>query len=560
MRKNLFFTISILLTIGLFTNCKKENQQQPNDALGSENRLNNLKKSFDEIEAGLAKDALKFRNSAKIISDRTSAIFKMADKYKAERLAFRNSQQADLIEKDRTVGIINIPGDYSNLQSAVNNAKTGDKIFVHGELSDQGDVFVDRPGIKIAGDVGASISGNRIYFLANNIVISDLNLKINLIISGDGAGSKVLNNKFTSIVNATEVFDNNPIFSSSNSGLILMRNVSGCEISNNIIRDDQNTLMTGINLANCSGNILKSNTIYGGTNTIGHIFMSNSVNNKIIDCTIRNGGIISIHTSPYGGAGMLFVDDFNSNTISGCTIEDINSDGIYLLGSGNNNKVSDCKVNKYGNYGISLTGDNNQLSYCTVTNGSDYTVNYLMSHGIVMSGSNSFIKYCVSNNNSKGIIFGASGNSSITNCRANNNLVFGMICGVNGDNSSILVKTCEARNNTSNGYFRNAWGDGINVSGNAMGSTITVSECIASNNEGTGITVSNAYGGSAVVLNNNEANANVDYGILLQNTSGITLNAKVRFNKANANILCDYKELYGTATTFGNNIFGVMCN
>ncbi len=560
MRKNLFFTISILLTIGLFTNCKKENQQQPNDPSGSENRHNNLEKSFDEIEAGLAKDALKFRNSAKIISERTSAIFKLAEKHKSERLAFRNSQQAGLIEKDRVAGVINIPGDYSSLQDAVDNAQTGDRLFVHGELTDQGDVFVDRPDIKIAGDVGASIGGNRIYFLASNIVIRDLNLKINLIIGSDAAGSKVLNNKFTSIVNATEVFDDNPVFPSSNSGLILMRNVSGCEISNNIIQDDQNTLMTGINLANCSGNILKSNTIYGGINTIGHIFMSNSNSNKIIDCTIRSGGIISIHTSPYGGAGMLFVDEFNNNTISGCSIEDINSDGIYLLGIGNNNKVTDCKVNRYGNYGISLGGNNNQLSYCTVTNGSDYTVNYLMSHGIVMSGSNSSMKYCVSNNNSKGIIFGGSGNSSITNCRANNNLVFGMVCGVNGDNSSILVKTCEALNNTSNGYFRNAWGDGINISNNAMGSSVTLSECIASNNEGTGITVGNGFAGSAVVLTGNEASKNADYGILLQNASGITLNAKVRFNRASYNMLCDYKELYGTGTIYGNNTFGVMCN
>jgi hypothetical protein len=519
------------------TNCKKQIQQDSLNQLQPDRKFADISKFLKERQASITQEEKLIKERLKSIYEQTALIFQQEAGFKSQRLQFRNSQQVNSTINARSGGVIQVPGDYANLQDAVNNAQTGDKILVKAPLINQGNVLADVTGLTITGDANASVSGLAIYLIASNIEVRNLNLRTNLVIGSAASGAKVMNNNFTSVPNVTV---------GSNTGLILMSNVSGCSIKNNTITDAGSTLISGINASDCSNNIFESNIISGGSNTVGHMLFTNSANNQVKNCTVKDGGL---GTGFPSSAGILFTGTANTNTITGCNANNLNGNGIWFtFSTGGNNEIVNCNAfqcnNGYGFNCQDVGNTNNLYSNCSAK--------YCSREGMNILSNNSIIKNCVAENSGVGIVFGDFGgsNNSMTNCKVNNNLSnFGIIYLTFGPNGTALIENCEAKN-TTNG------GNGIFVLPLAPNFNMTVKGCKATNNSGIGIYGLNFGGAGSLTLLNNESNNNLQGGFQLENLN----NSIVTNNKAKDNVPCDYREMNCTGTVLTGNHLGLICN
>lgn len=509
--------------------------------------------------------------------------------------------------KRRPIGqeVIRVPLDFSNLQEAIDNARPGTKILVQGVLKNQGEITVSVPNLKIIGaqddihwkkdddddsknDLDKSvIKGTSIHLMAENIEISHLTLKINVVISSGASGAKVLHNKFKSDLGAAE---------ETASGILLMKDVSDCSIMNNTIKiksvntnGDDDNFSYGIYAAGCSGNYFKHNTIIGSDNTLAHMFLKNSVNNKIINSTIRNGGNGI-------GAGIYLVDGYHGNLISGCVVKNLNTSGIFLNNlnsSGDNNRIVNCSVKNYrgerldgqGNlvsYGIRIeNGDSNVIRNCKVTGSGPRSI---LDEGIgIIFAENSTIEGCISSRNSGGgiTIFSNGGDNKIKNCRASQNggnlsagslSSFGILYfGFFESNGSALIEKCIANNNMDLNTIGAQQGFPGAIQVVDIGGDIkyTITNCKAINNigvtsipeeiRGMGILAfvlpELATGRAQWLLENNISRKN-NYGIGLFNS----VNATLSKNGAKRNTICDYQEVNSSGTILVANLFGTTCD
>ena len=563
--------MTILLTV-LFLNACSEEQITTEDEL----QLNQEKiawlKAIDDYKADYVKHYEVVKKEIDLIEIKTASVFQQVTEIKAERKYFRDNQIASSEKPNHSNGVIKVPGDYASLQEAVDNSEPSGKILVVGALADQGDVYVDVPGLQIMGNAEGEISGLGIYFLAENIEVSHLDLQIKLIIGVEANGAKVLHNNLESLANETE-------------GLILMNNVAGCSIKNNVIRDQGNTLISGIKTQDCSDNEFYSNVIYGGANTFSHMLFNNSTGNEIKNCTIKEGGDAL-------GAGIFFEGETNENVIKGCNIENVGGWGMWLKGDffnrGENNQILNCTVKKYGGVrGIIMSEvANSIIRNCEVNNKDAVDPDNVFAEGMgLINSTDSTIENCTVKYNSGGgiaIFFNLRGTNSIINCKVNNNGgslnksqlgCFGIATGPQNVNGTILIDNCEVNNNISIGdplpypfFIRSAISTSYFANGPDNNFSHTIRNCKANNNTGTFATGILAAGfpgfyvGSEVTwnLNNNEANGNKQ-GIGL---SGVD-NAVVANNTAQGNSICDFVEddlagpVIGTILT--NNNFGTTC-
>lgn len=556
------------------------------------NQLNIIKSRFTSNDV-FSKEAIE------TITKETNQVFARSTELLEATIASSNSQR-----KKNNHNVISVPGDYANLQEAIDNAQPGAKIVVKGVLKNQGEVTVMVPNLKIIGDQDdihwkkdddnthendrekSVIKGTSINLMAENIRISHLILKIRVIINTQATGAKILHNRFKSDVSDT---------GETESGIILMNDVSRCSIGNNIIKIHNNTANTtmgaisyGIYAAGCSENKFYNNTIIGSDNTLGHMFLNNSVNNKIVNCTVKNGGNLM-------GAGIYFVDGYFGNLVSGCVVKNLNNSGIFfnnLNGAGDNNKIIDCIVRNYrgeridgqGNfvsYGIRIeNGTANMIRDSRVTGPGQRSV---LDEGIgILFATSSTIEGCVSKNNSGGgiTIFGNGGVNKITNCIASGNggnlsngtlSSYGILYYGNfPNNGSVLIEECTASGNTDLNLVGSDQGFPGAIMVVDVGGSIdyTISNCKAMDNTGVtsvpgespGMGIL-AYvfpyfstGGVKLNLTNNATRKN-NYGISLINSTSATLST----NKSKNNTMCDYREVNSSGTVLSDNQFGTIC-
>lgn len=564
------------MAIFLIASCSEEQIEIENESQLNQEKVAWLQ-AVDDYKANIYNHLDIIKKETELIESKRAIYFQRVTAIKAERTLYRRTAIVSLKKPKHANGVIKVPGDYSNLQDALDNAQPNGEIMVTDELIDQGDVYVDVPGLRIKGNAKGSISGMAIHFLAENIEVSNLDLQIKLVIGSGANGAKVLNNKLKSLSTETDA-------------LILMNNVSGCTIKDNTISDEGNTLISGISAQDCSDNEFKSNTIYGGINTFAHILFINSNKNELKECHIENGGLIF-------GTGILFEGgDNNNNIIKGCDVKNVGGNGITVIGSGppfldrgNNNQILNCSVKNYGGVrGVVMAEVANSIIRNTEVNnsGAPDPENVFAEGMNLVNSTDSKIENCNVKYNSGGgiaLVFNLRGTNSVTNCKVNNNGgalnksqlgCFGIVTIPQTVNGSIIIDNCEVNNNIAIGdplpypfFIRSALGVSYSYYGPDNNFSHTVSNCKANNNTGTfagGISAagfSGVFGSNTGVtwnFYNNEANGNKT-GISL---SGLE-NAVVTNNTAQGNSICDFGEddltgpVIGTVLT--NNNFGTIC-
>lgn len=301
------------------------------------------------------------------------------------------------------------PGNYSSIQSAINDAFDGDTVFVYNDSSPYSEnVIVDKSinligedknttiidgrgmgyvvkitadeasitgftftngndGIRVAGMSYTNIAGNNMVNLYNHGVT--LVSSSNNIISGNDIAYALHGISLSSSCNNT--ISNNSVALCQNVGISLKEASNHNDIFNNIILDNDHE---GIYIRESSDNFIYKNTIsYNIKRHVG-IGLSYSWNNTIAD------NVITSHQE-----GIQFWYSWN-NTICG-NIIDNNLDGMEIKNSSNTNITGNIITNN--NYGIDISqgSDNNDVILNTIANNS---------HGILVDLS---YKNTISSNN-----------------------------------------------------------------------------------------------------------------------------------------------------------------
>ncbi len=455
---------------------------------------------------------------------------------------------------------LKVPQDYPTLQEAIDNSEPNGKITIKGDqVFGEDFILVDVPGLKIEGEGKASVSGNFLVLLADNVVISKLDLEVLLVIPPQGTGAQILKNSFTPSLNTTNF-----------SGVsILMIGATDCLIKENDITDKDGKLRWGILGSDSSNNSFISNSITGGPATEGHIELYQTAsdlgtkNNMIKDCNLVNGG------SALGGAALRITGARDGNVISGCTIKDVSYNGIIFQGNNNllgpiigaNNQIVDCDVQNYAGFGIRMENETRGLiGKCKVSNKKANSEFTLGSEGIGLFGTNSMIVDCSSSDNNGGgivMVGNPSGNgssNSILKCKANSNRFFGIFYfGGGEENATALIADCEANNNRD----LDNWGS-ILLQSTGTSSIYTIAKCKINDNSGTcssGLVAYSEPGFSPNwIIRDNDISKNVG-GIYLENATAATIS----HNKAKNNSSCDLNQVKTSGVVLKDNQFALAC-
>ncbi len=186
-------------------------------------------------------------------------------------------------------------GNYTSIQTAINNANSGDIIFIYNNIYLE-NIIIDK-SVTIVGQekesciIDGTKTDNVITLNAENIYMDNL-----------------------TILNSKRNIDNNPL---TYAGISIKKDkniISNCNIENNDI---------GVNLFNASNNKLIVCKI--SDNAAG-INLLNSSNNLILNCTI------SSNNYTHG----ISLQNSDNNNISHCNISENNICGIALSRSSNN--------------------------------------------------------------------------------------------------------------------------------------------------------------------------------------------------------------------------------
>lgn len=195
-----------------------------------------------------------------------------------------------------------------SIQEAINNASSGDTIFVHnGKYYEH--VVINKSVSLIGEDIDFTVidgnttaSGSVINITANNVLL------MNFTIRGSGTSP-----------------DDSAIHIEYSTGNVISYN----KIVNN---------KAGISLFSSSNNVISNNTMY--SNSLQGIYLYSSSNNSIYSNVISNS------------IDGIFIDSSDNNAISGNAILE-NFDGLYLRSSGSNVISGNNILNNYI-YGIKL--------------------------------------------------------------------------------------------------------------------------------------------------------------------------------------------------------------
>jgi parallel beta-helix repeat protein len=258
-------------------------------------------------------------------------------------------------------------GDYLTIQDAIDNAKSGDIIYVWaGEYRE------------------------------------NLNVNIDLTLQGNGTTNTIINGTWTGdVVYITADWVNISGFTITNSGNtwgdagIELYNVENCKIN----ETDCSNNNCGIYLYSSSNNIIE-NTTCNSNSQQGIYFFFGSNNNKLINTTC--------HSNNYG----IYIFMGDDNEIINCTCHS-NNFGIYIY-LGDDNEIINCTCHS-NNFGIYIyLGDDNEIINCTCYSNNYGIYNYRANYNDIINCTGYSNKYY-------GIIIYASNILKIINYTCNGN-------------------------------------------------------------------------------------------------------------------------------------------
>jgi len=236
-------------------------------------------------------------------------------------------------------GIIEVPGDFTSIQDAVDNAAPGDVIRVRGAFKDQGVINVSVENITLDG-TRAHLEGRddifaRIQVSADDVRIIGFTLKKMRIWVGGG--------------DRVEVTDNH--ISHTGSALAVFGGSRDCIVKNNQAHNNGH----GLFLANTEDNLVEKNT-FRSNRREGIILTGGAHNNTLIDNNVNHN---------VGGLRVFFS---NGNVITDCTVNSSDRSGILLFES-TGNVLTDCTANGNGLRGILLLDSDDNEIHAGTANG-----------------------------------------------------------------------------------------------------------------------------------------------------------------------------------------------
>ncbi len=258
------------------------------------------------------------------------------------------------------------PGNYSKIQDAIDNATSGDTVFVFkGEY--QENVCVNK-SINLVGEdksitiINADYNGDVVFVTADDATITGFSL----INSERGLypGSGVWIESSDNII----IYDNMIVHNGYGLNLV---NTSNTHVYDNSILDN---LGVGIDLDSSSHNNISRNIVIN----MGTILLYNSCNNSIIDNEFKisfggmdlknscNNTIKGNYVSKAIWQGICLWEDSNGNTLLKNTITDNDDYGIHLQSSFNN--VSLNKITNNKRAGVAVVRPSNIISYNLIAN------------------------------------------------------------------------------------------------------------------------------------------------------------------------------------------------
>jgi len=286
--------------------------------------------------------------------------------------------------------IIHVPTDYPTIQDAINQATSGDTIFVHNGTYYE-HVIIDKSVSLIGEKRNATIidgedTGSVIHIVANNVYLSNFTIQNGgKGLSGNGIfidHSSDNNISHNTIANSTDGIylfysTRNTLFNntaSDNKYGIILRSSSDNRIYGNTAPDNK----YGIALYSSSNNEVHGNNAY--RNKFNAIYLNSSNNNLIssnnisnnnegIRLDFSNNSVISgniISNNDYG----IRLSSSSNNLVSGNTITN-NYYGVYLQSSSNTNTIYHNNFNNTDQVwsdSLNIWNDTNEGNYW-----SDYT-------------------------------------------------------------------------------------------------------------------------------------------------------------------------------------------
>ncbi len=370
------------------------------------------------------------------------------------RQAFRRNQVSTRSDQP----VINVPGDFSTLQEAIDAAQPGTTIHLTGVVTDEY-VFVDVPGLTIqaAEPLEATLNAQYISIIAPDVEVKNLYLVLesgislygtngisimnNVIESQYGVyisgvtGGTIKNNQikgtfpgqlFLSAANDNNFADNQIEGAEATGNLVILADSNNNQFSNCSI-DGLSSFFRGIILFNSSHNNFKECSVKGVLLT--NFFASeNSTANQFKSCRAENGNF-----------GFFAWLGSNDNTYKDCIAEDQNNSG-FLFQNTTGTKVSNCQATNSQNVGIFFYGGNNILLEKSSATGCLYGLSLTLCENSTAKG-----------NEASGNFFQGFNLDQINGCLVSDNIV--------SDNSEIGISLEYSDNNTltkntaqNNGY------------------------------------------------------------------------------------------------------------
>lgn len=199
-------------------------------------------------------------------------------------------------------GTLDVPGEYKTIQDAINNASSGDLVFVHKGTYYEN--IVINKSISLVGEdrdstviYGSAISPPQVVIslIASSVTVKDFTVRaqssIQDPITVSSAGNVLENNMIEDGFNGLQLFSsydnvvsNNTLTNNHYGGLYLYASDHNVFSDNLIV----NNLVAGVELHSSDGNVFSGNTVYGNTNGVNlfsssgdNVFYHNNFNNTL---------------------------------------------------------------------------------------------------------------------------------------------------------------------------------------------------------------------------------------------------------------------------------------
>lgn len=460
------------------------------------------------------------------------------------------------------------PGNYTSIQSAIDNASVGDTVFVYNESAPYYENLIINKTINLVGEdrdttiINGDGTGDVIYLDADWVNITGFTMTN----SGGSlkAGIKLNNSQNCRILNNTVLLnDLYGIYLNSSSNNIIAQNkaidnyvgiILRESSNNNVIKDNDafSNDMAGISVMSSSSTIVSNNVManYDG------IYIYSASNNLISDNNgsnnwfgIRlfqssNNDIIKNNCSfnSFSGLGVraAYHNNINNNNVSN------NKYGIYLYQASSNNVISGNNASSNNEYGIYIYASS---SHNTIIGNNMLNNNY----GILLNVStsnNTILNNNVSSNNNDGIYLISSSNNNITNNNISSNNKYGIHLESSPNNNI-------TNNNISNKYsgIYADTSDNNLIRGNNLTNNSNAIHVISSYNNNITVNniISNRYDG--IILGGSFYN-NITNNYVSHNANGILFRGYSNLNRIiDNNISSNYNcGIYLTGGSSKNNI------